>query len=193
MVPHVGLTDTHPPLGPSSLFHFWPWIFHSIFLYPSFTDRGGGRRSGASSRFSQWGRHVSPWLCRVSPCVSQHLLPLTENWVLSTQTWANKSFKIYRSSSSSTHRSWMPTIRAREVMIIEWCPKLVSIDSFATSSSRVYVYIRRHLPRFDLVVNTEQHQHDDGKYLVIYLQVQYVCLYLYLCICIFVFVWIKKK
>ena len=71
---------------PPWVFHFWPWIFHSIFLYPSFTDRGGGRRSGASSRFSQWGRHVSPWLCRVSPCVSQHLLPLPENWVLSTQT-----------------------------------------------------------------------------------------------------------
>ena len=70
---------------PPWVFHFWPWIFHSIFLYSSFTDRGGGRRSGASSRFSQWGRHVSPWLCcvspwlcRVSPCVSQHLLPLTD-------------------------------------------------------------------------------------------------------------------
>ena len=92
---------------PPWVFHFWPWIFHSIFLYPGFTDRGGGRRSAASSRFSQWGRHVSPWLCRVSPwlcrvspwlcrvspwlcrvspCVSQHLLPLPENWGLSTQT-----------------------------------------------------------------------------------------------------------
>ena len=65
MVPHVGLTDTHPPLGPSSLFHFWPWIFHSIFLYsgrPLILERAGGQEPAAGPLSGGAMYHPAPAL-----------------------------------------------------------------------------------------------------------------------------------